>query len=383
MSQQNNEPIFEENSSDSSHNNALENDDKAKFPSKEKGAKKRKIFIWAVSVIAALLLIGVAVVFILVQLGKANLLNHKEVNLDIDSAVSDVELQNDNTVVYKGATYEYNTDVTAVLCLGVDKKSFSSGSAGSNGQADAIFLAALDTKTGRSTVIPIPRDSMVEVDVYSEKEEYVGIKNTQLCLAYAYGDGGHTSCKNVAKSVSRMFYGIPIDSYIAIDMDALSVLADQVGGVKVTLTEDMDILGRMYGKGQEVTLKGALTQAFLQKRSGGLESSLGRMERQKQFVQKFTVSAIEKTKKDITAPVKIFKAITPYMVTDLSVADISFLTSCFMGGKVGTSVEYKRISGKMEQPGKYAEYIYDPQSVYEIIIDVFYKPLSLPATQSN
>ena len=383
MSQQNNEPIFEENSSDSSHNNALENDDKAKFPSKEKGAKKRKIFIWAVSVIAALLLIGVAVVFILVQLGKANLLNHKEVNLDIDSAVSDVELQNDNTVVYKGATYEYNKDVTAVLCLGVDKKSFSNGSAGSNGQADAIFLAALDTKTGRSTVIPIPRDSMVEVDVYSEKEEYVGIKNTQLCLAYAYGDGGHTSCKNVAKSVSRMFYGIPIDSYIAIDMDALSVLADQVGGVKVTLTEDMDILGRMYGKGQEVTLKGALTQAFLQKRSGGLESSLDRMERQKQFVQKFTVSAIEKTKKDITAPVKIFKAITPYMVTDLSVADISFLTSCFMGGKVGTSVEYKRISGKMEQPGKYAEYIYDPQSVYEIIIDVFYKPLSLPATQSN
>jgi hypothetical protein len=47
-----------------------------------------------------------------------------------------------------------------------------------------------------------------------------------------------------------------------------------------------------------------------------------------------------------------------------------------MGGTAGTSIEYKAISGEATQPGKYVEYIYDAQSVYDIIIDVFYLPIN-------
>ena len=45
---------------------------------------------------------------------------------------------------------------------------------------------------------------MADVDVYSESGVYSGINKEQICLAYAYGDGQHTSCENVLKSVKIM-----------------------------------------------------------------------------------------------------------------------------------------------------------------------------------
>lgn len=342
----------------------------------EKKRSSRKIWLWVILSVVSVILIVAIVLIVLVQMGKTSLLGHNDVSLESDKTVSDVEILEDNTIIYNNEKYVYNKNVTSVLCIGVDEYKFQSNANGENGQADALFLATLDTKTGRSCIIPIPRDSMAEIDYYSQSGNYIGIRKSQICLAYAYGDGKHTSCENTAKAVSRMFYGIPIDSYIAIDMDAIGVLTQRVGGVEVVLPEDMEIQKRYYQKGSKITLTGDMALDFVMQRNSDITASLSRMSRQRQFIGQFSVKAIEKTKEDITAPIGIFKAIMPYMVTDLDVADVSFLTSCFIGSKAGEKIEYKQISGEVKQPGEYVEYIYDPKSVYDIILDVYYNKVN-------
>ena len=95
-------------------------------------------------------------------------------------------------VTYQGEKYVYNEDLVSILFLGVDKEAFEEGGTvgdGKAGQADALFLLVLDTKTGKSRLIAISRDTMTDVNVYSDLGNFIGTEKLQLCLAYTYGDG--------------------------------------------------------------------------------------------------------------------------------------------------------------------------------------------------
>ena len=147
-------------------------------------------------------------------------------------------------VTYQGEKYVYNEDLVSILFLGVDKEAFEEGGTvgdGKAGQADALFLLVLDTKTGKSRLIAISRDTMTDVNVYSDLGNFIGTEKLQLCLAYTYGDGKEKSCENTVRAVSRLFYGMPVAAYAALDLDAIAVLTDAVGGVEVTVTKDLTI----------------------------------------------------------------------------------------------------------------------------------------------
>lgn len=336
---------------------------------------RKKVWNIILICIAALLSVLVALVSVLILVGKNNLLNRGDFDLLFGEKTSEIEIVDDGTVVYKDQKYKYNENVVSVLFIGIDKYKFYEERSGS-GQADALFLANIDTKTGRTTIIPIPRDCMAEIDVFSEDGKYLGIRRSQICLSYGYGDGKHSSCKNTAKAVSRMFCGVPINAYVAIDMDAIEVISEKVDGVDVVLTEDTVLARVEYKAGEQVNLRGYAALDFVVLREDDLEASLKRMGRQKQFIDQFAAKVVQRTKKDITTPITIFNSIKPYMVTNLDVADISFLTSCFLTEAGNTEIEYKSIAGEATKPGEYIEYVYDFDSVYNIIIDVFYTPVN-------
>lgn len=345
-----------------------------KAPFNKKKTKKVLLILLVVVLVLALAVVGT--VFGLIQSGKISLLNTDDMNINPGDSVSDVQVEEDGkTVDYGGTRYVYNDNMTTVLCIGVDEESFSSaaGVNGLNGQADAVFLYALDTATGDSTIIPIPRDTMVDVDLYSSSGKYVSSSKKQLCLAYAYGDGKHKSCENTLKSVTRLFYGLPINSYVAIDLKSIEVLSEKVGGVPVTPSDTFTYGGYTFYAGNEVNLKGLRARAFIQWRDEArLETNFTRMSHQKQFITSFFNKALEKTKKDITFPVSVYKSASKYMITDINLAEISFFASSVV--KSG-SLSYHSIDGEMKIGEKYAEFYADDNSVYKTIIDVFYTPV--------
>ncbi len=334
----------------------------------------KKVWFWVLAVFLTLILAAIVTVIVLIQVGKSSLLDTGSMNLNPGDAVSNVVVEdNGMTVTYNNKKYVYNENITTVLCMGVDKESLSDTDViGKNGQADALFLYAMDTETGKSTIIPIPRDTMTSIDLYSNSGAYVSQEKKQICLAYAYGDGKEKSCENTIKSVSRLFYGLQINSYVTIDLKAVEVLTEKLGGVTVTSNETFSFDGYSFYKGKKTNIKkGKQARVFIQDRGDELDASLKRMERQQQFLTAFFNKVLAKTKEDITFPVDVYKSSSKYMLTDINVAEISFLASCVVSGEGG--MEFKSFDGEMKLGEKHAEFYADEQSVYDVIIDVFYK----------
>ena len=179
--------------------------------------------------------------------------------------VDGVKVQNQgDLVIYNGHKYQYNKDITSILFMGVDRDKINTDEEylkkHGAGQSDTLFLAAVNTSTGKISLINVPRDIMANVKTYDENGKYSGRKLRQLCLAYAYGDGKAKSCKNAVDAVSKVLYGIPIDSYMSINLSAISVLNDAVGGVNVQVIGDLTSVDPTLKEGANVTLLGGYAE---------------------------------------------------------------------------------------------------------------------------
>jgi LCP family protein required for cell wall assembly len=356
------------------------NDRKAKAKHLKTKSKAKKILLIVLIVLISLVLVAAASFFVLREIGRRSLLGYDDVVI----TPSDVEIIADETgknVTYNGHTYVFNEDVTSILCMGVDRKEFSDEATvpGASGQADALFLFAMDTKTGKSTVIAVSRDSMVDIDLYSAEGAYIGTEKNQLCLAYSYGDGRKGSCENTLSAVSRLMYGIPINSYVAIDFEAVGVVNDKIGGVEITSDYDIKLSdGSMIKSGQTVTLKGEDAITYLRARDKSvLESNNDRVKRQQKYLKSFANKIVSATKSDITVPVKLYNSASEYMVSNIGVPEITYFTSCLMSGGYSSNIDFRSIPGTVAagEDGK-AEFTPDGTAMYELILEVFYTQIN-------
>lgn len=359
--------------------NQQNNDANATENSVVKRSKTKKVLLWIGLSFVALILVIAIVLSVFVLIGKKSLLGFS--GIDASQTVSDSVVEDDGkTVFYNDQKYIYNENITAVLFMGVDDYSageFKESVIGDNNQADALFLYVMDTKSGKSTIIPIPRDTITDIELYSPEGKYVQSAKKQICLAYAYGDGKHKSCENTVKAVSRLFYGVSINSYVAIKISAINPLANAVNGVSVTPANDISVGGKTYKAGKTVVLDGKGALAFVQMRNNDLNASLDRMARQKMFIGSFFNKALEMTKQDIKTPIRLYNVATKNMVTNINLPKVSYFTTCVLSGSAKGGMEFKSIKGEMTL-GKngLAEYYMDEISVYETVLDVFYKKVN-------
>lgn len=338
------------------------------YKSKPRRKKKRlkKVLISIGCVFLSLILLVVGTFTYLFIKGSSELLDG---NYSI-TAPQGVETQNDGEfVVYNGKTYQYNKNVTNILFMGVDKRELQKTEVqGTGGQADVIVLLAVDTKTGKISMINISRDTMTDVTVYSANGGYVGSEKQQLCLSYAYGNGKETSCENTVNSVQRLFYNIPIKSYLALDLDGISAVNDSIGGVDVTSPETIG----SFVQGQNYHLEGELAESFVRSRSHeSADANTLRMQRQQIYVKQFMDKVISATKKQITTPVDLFNASSPYTCTNLNPSKILYLAQSVVLSN-GMSVEMSTVPGEAKMGETYAEYYVNESEFYELFLSVFY-----------
>ena len=342
---------------------------------------KRRIKIFGL-IFFLIILLGVIAFLVLEIMGKKAMLGTKDAEIEVTAPeTEDVIVEESGDVVtYKGEKYVYNENITSILFMGIDKRTIENTSSkiGKSGQADMLMLAIMDVESGKVNLWNISRDAMTEVDIYNVEGEYVRTDNLQACLAYAYGDGRESSCRNVVRSVSRLLYGMPIQSYAAIDLEALPLLNDAVGGVEVTIHEG-DILTADFKPGTKVLLTGEDAEKYLRTRildwttMGTLDSNNNRMARQKQYMTNFMHKALVQTREDITTPVKLYRIAMQddHMVTDLTPAKITYLATVF--SKVNFSENnFQKVPGEVVAGEVYAEYHVDDEALYQMILDTFY-----------
>ncbi len=336
----------------------------------KKKHRVRKVVLIIIGIILLLMIICIAAFMIMSRLGKNELLNYEDATI---SAPEDVEavLEDDGKIVtYNGKKYSLNENVASIVFMGVDKSELGTETYGDAGQADAVYIYTYDTVTKESRIITVSRETMVEVNLYSTSGKSAGIETMQLCLAYAYGDGRETSCENTLKSVSRIFYNMPFENYVALDWDAIAVLNDAVGGVEVEVLEDVYELK----EGETVTLYGDDAYHYVQYRDTSyLTSNSNRLARQKQYITNFANKVITETKSDLSTPLTLYGIATDYMVTNISANQVSYIASEIIFSMNSMSdVEFLSIEGETVQGEEHAEFYPDTTQLYELILDVFY-----------
>ncbi len=348
---------------------------KEKYKIKKKKRRKfkgwQRVLLTIISILLALVLITSGLLVWFIYNGSKEMLN----NTNIISAPSNVVVQNDGQyVVYNGQTYELNKNMTNILCIGVDKENLDNAGSntvnGENGQADVLILVAMDTSTGKTTMINISRDTMTDVAIYSASGYYVETVKEQICLSYAYGNGKESSCSNTVTAVERLFYNIPINSYFALDLEGIAALNDAVGGVDVVSPETIG----NFKEGESYHLMGKEAENFVRYRDmETLEANSKRMQRQQIYLDSFINTVLQQTKEDITTPINLFNASSPYSCTNLNPSKICYLTQNMLSHN-GMNMTTVSVPGELKKGEVYTEFYVNEDEFYKLIIDTYYKP---------
>lgn len=342
---------------------------------RKKRERRRKQIIKALVVIILCLAVvfsSLSVTFLVLRSRGKKQLQTPTGSISVPDDITDSAEDDGKTVVYNGQKYVLNENIVSIVFMGIDKQNINNDFGyGANGQADVIFVACLDTKSGAVKVIPIPRETMVDVNIYSASGAYSGVSRKQLCLAYAYGGTPEECGNNVMISVSRVLYGMTMGSYVAIDLSGVAKLTDMVGGVEIISMETFTHEKNSFNEGVKYLLKGSQALSYVRGRGQDSEGSLRRLQRQKQFMSAFASKAGNQILSNPLRLPSFYNSAKPFTITDLTLSELTYLASCVLTADIGSSIQYYSVNGTMSM-GEFIEYEVDYTSLYETVLEVFY-----------
>lgn len=310
------------------------------------------------------------------------------------AGLATVEWQ-DNWVAIDGKVYAYDENCINLLFLGVDKPGeLNDGRTDyenwESGQTDAIFVASLNPTSNSVYIVGIPRNSMVNVDIYDGENHKIETVYDQICLQYAFAGGGQAGLERMKESVGGLLYGLPIHGAFAIGYDAVGVINDMAGGVDVEVLEDLRNENKLFVQGNNVHLDGRLALSYVRSRNyGKLGSPTLRLSRQKQYITALVRKVRAEVKKNPAMVKDMYNAVSRYMNTDVTLEEVVYLAA--------QAVDYRfdgesfhllegedravEISQDKLRPGEaepfYDDYYLDEDSVKKVMLDVFYDEVTI------
>ena len=224
-------------------------------------------------------------------------------------------------ITYAGKEYQQSNRLTSILLLGVDtwaEDSAAVSSVRNGGQSDFLLLLVIDRDQKIVTPIQIDRDTMTEITILGVLGNVAGTRNAQICLSHGFGDGGAQSSLFTVDAVSKLLLGVPIDFYIAMQMDGIAAMNDALGGVTVTLEDDFTSLDAAMARGTTLTLRGAQAEYYTRHRMNiGIGTNESRMRRQQTYMQTATEIFDRKLQEDSNFVGAVFDTLEPYLETSM------------------------------------------------------------------
>lgn len=277
------------------------------------------------------------------------------------------------SVTWEGVSYFPRQDISVMMILGIDQTGpvKASDSYMNPGNADMVALVIADELNETITVLNLNRDTMMDMPVLGVGGEPAGTMYGQLTLAHTYGTGLEDSCENTKKAVSTFLGGIKIDYYLSMNMDAIGLLNDAVGGVQVNVTDDFSAIDPTITKG-ELVLNSEQAMHYLRTRKNlGDQLNLSRMQRHKEYMDGFLTALRGKLEENSDFIFEEYGKVAPYLVSDCPVNTLSSMVSRYsdyaLNGIVTPAGENVRAEG-------YMEYHVDREALTELVLQLFYAP---------
>lgn len=277
------------------------------------------------------------------------------------------------TIVRDGVEYFPRQDITVMMVLGIDVAGpvESSGYYRNKGSADSVMLLIFDETDESCNVLYLNRDTMLTMDVLGVRGEYAGTFYGQLALAHTYGTGLEDSCVNMKNTLMNFLTGLNIDYYVAMNMDAIPILNDAVGGVTVNVKDDFSMVNPSITMG-ELTLHGEQVIDYVRTRKDvGDQKNVTRMARQREYVNGFLYALDAKEHEDIDFAVHIYEQLAPYIVTDCSVETLSKIINHYLEYELKDAITPE--GDNLIEDGHYAFYA-DEEKLDALCLELFYRP---------
>ncbi|MDO4483117.1 MAG: LCP family protein [Clostridia bacterium] len=277
-----------------------------------------------------------------------------------------------DTITVNGRQYAQRGRLDTLLMLGIDQSgNVTSADHRSGGQADFLRLLVVDHEQKRVTQIELDRDTVVPITVLSVTGVRRGTREAQICLAHAFGDGKLESNALTAEAVSRLL-NVPIRNTLSVNLDSIPVINDFVGGVTVTVEDDLTAADPTLTPGAVVTLTGKQAEAFVRSRRGvGDGSNPQRMKRQQVYISGLMTRLKARMDENQNTIPQLTEALGSSLCTDISRGR---LTNDAWVARDYEQV-YVTIPGTSAVKNGFRVFYCDEQALAQLVLDVFYKPI--------
>ena len=281
----------------------------------------------------------------------------------------------EETLLYfDGKAYRPRRNVESILVIGVDKNADAIGTEQyiNTQQSDFLLLLVWDKENSVCTALPFNRDTMTEVWQLDVQGNPSTSRVEQLCLAHTYGSGGDDSCKNTVRAVENLLFGQKIDHYAAFSMDAVPIAVDLLGGVEVTIDEDMTAIDPSLKEGETVLLQGDLALAYVRaRRSVSDGSNQSRMARQETFLRAAYAAWKEKNEDDrLEIQSDVILQMSNYLRSDCTLQQLAALADQTENADVDFLAPPE---GEAKIENGFAEFYVDDASLRETVLRLFYE----------
>ena len=277
------------------------------------------------------------------------------------------------TIVRDGVEYFPRQDVTVILLAGIDEfgPATDSGSYNNSGEADVVSLLIFDESNKTLDVVSLNRDTMLDMPILGIGGKEAGTIHGQLALAHTYGSGLEDSAVNLRKTVSNYLYGIQIDYYVTLRMDAITRLNDLVGGVKVNVTDDFSAIDPSIPMGETV-LTGEQAITYVRTRQGlGDQLNVTRMARQREYMVGFLKALRDSISDSATFALDAYEKTKEYVVTDCTTSGLTALVNRLVGYELEdvVSIEGQNVAGE-----QFMEYHVTQEDLDKVVLKYLYAP---------
>ncbi len=282
----------------------------------------------------------------------------------------------DEQVTVNGVKYRQKKNLTTILFMGIDQDSGAEpGVSNRNGgQADFLRLIIIDHDEKTLNQVQIDRDTMTPITVLSILGNRSGTRTLQISLSHGYGDGKEQSCQFTVDAVSNLLLNVPINGYIAMNLDGISVLNDSLGGVTVTLADDFSHIASAMTKGTTLTLMGEQAEIFVRSRmSMKVGTNEARMIRQQQYLSKMMDLLHEKVLKDKEFIGTLFDSLSPYLVTNVSRAQM--INDAWLARDYERKPLYIPEGTHAVGTDGYMEFHVDEDALEQMVLELFYQKM--------
>ena len=236
-------------------------------------------------------------------------------------------------------------EVYNVLLVGTDSRDPNSDM----GRSDSMMLVSFNKKENKSTVVSFLRDSLVDIDGYGK---------SRLGHTYAYGGVGLT-----INTINKT-YDLDIQNYITINFENLVGIIDEIGGVKVYISEEEAEYYRQNGmpniQSGDVILTGS--QALAHARNRTLGSDFERTRRQRSVMYGIYRKVMED--KDPSSILSLINYCMNQVETNMSVTEIYDMVKDVLAVD-----NLKMQQASLPQDGTYTDITYEGMAVLEIDFD--------------